>query len=175
MTANATKPAPTEYAEYYGKYVSLLPETDIVGTLQTQGAATVALLRGLTEAQGEYAYAEGKWSIKQLLGHINDGERVFAYRALCFARGDVTPLPGFEQDDYVATGAHNALSLSALTDEFEAIRRSTILLFRNLPDEAWTRQGIASDNPVSVRALAYIMAGHERHHVAILREKYGLN
>ncbi len=170
--STAVKPAPTEYAEYYGRYISLLPDTDIVGALEEEGAKTVAILRGLSEEQGNYAYAEGKWNIKQLLNHMNDGERVFAYRALVFARGDATELPGFEQDDYVANDNTANLTLVALIDEFETIRRSTVLLFRHLGDEAWTRQGIASENPVSVRAIAYIIAGHERHHVGILKEKY---
>jgi hypothetical protein len=172
MASSAVKPAPTEYAEYYGRYISLLPDTDIVGALETEGAATIALFRGLTEDQGNYAYAEGKWTIKQLLNHMNDGERVMSYRALSFARNDANELPGFEQDDWVAVDNTANLTLAELIDEFEAIRRATVLMFRHLGDEAWTRQGIASENPVSVRALAYIIAGHERHHVGILKEKY---
>lgn len=171
-TKSAAKPAPTEYAEYYGKYVSLGPETGIVDALEENGTKTVSVLRGLSEEQGNYAYAEGKWTIKQLLGHVNDGERIFAYRALRIARNDKTALSGFEQDDYVATADHNSLPLSALIDEFEAIRGASVQLFRNLPEAAWTREGTASDNPVSVRAIAYILAGHERHHMAILKEKY---
>ena len=168
----ATKPMASEYAEYYGKYVSLVPETDIVAALTEEGARTVELLRGLTELQGNYAYGEGKWSIKELVGHMNDTERIFSYRLLRFAREDTTALEGFDQDPYVASANFNGLTLTAITDEFAAIRQSTLCLLKNLDAAAWARQGVASDNPVSVRALAYIIAGHERHHVAILKARY---
>jgi hypothetical protein len=171
-SSSAVKPAPTEYAEYYGKYVSLVPESDIVQAMKAEGVQTVELLRGLTEEQGNYAYAEGKWTIKELIGHINDTERIFAYRLLRFARNDSTPLEGFDQDPYVLASNYNALSLTDVVDEFAAIRQVTLATLKNLDAEAWTRAGIASDNSVTVRALAYIMLGHERHHVAILKEKY---
>lgn len=166
------KPEADEYAPYYGKYVALINSDDIVTALETQLDATIACLRGLSEAQGDHAYEPGKWSIKELLGHLIDTERIFAYRALRIARGDQTPLPGFEQDDYIAHANFNAVPLADLVTEFELVRRSNLALFKQLGDEAWLRRGTASDNPVSVRALAYIIAGHEVHHLNILRSRY---
>lgn len=166
------KPETDEYASYYGKYVSLIDDDDIVAVLESQLDATVACLRGLSEEQGNYAYEPGKWSIKQLVGHINDAERIFAYRTLRIARGDQTPLPGFEQDDYIAGANFDALTLAELTTEFELIRRSNLALFKQFSDEVWVRRGTASDNPISVRALVYIIAGHEAHHMNILRSRY---
>jgi len=166
------KPAADEYASYYGKYISLIDDDDIVNALEAQLQATVACLRGLSEEQGNYAYEPGKWSIKELVGHINDAERIFAYRALRIARGDKTPLPGFEQDDYIPNANFNAQTLADLTTEFELIRRSNLALFKHFSDEAWVRRGTASENPVSVRALVYVIAGHELHHMNILRSRY---
>jgi uncharacterized damage-inducible protein DinB len=168
----ATQPQPTEYAPYYEKYIALVPEGDIVATLSRQLDDTLSLLRSLTEAQGDSRYAPGKWSIKELVGHVIDGERIFAHRALRFARNDQTPLPGFEQDDYVRAGNFGNRRLSDLADEFEQVRRATLSLLRSLDDEAWLRRGAANDTEVSVRALAYILAGHETHHKQILRERY---
>jgi uncharacterized damage-inducible protein DinB len=166
------KPEADEYASYYGKYVTLINNDDIVAALTAQLDNTVACLRGLSEAQGQHAYEAGKWTIKELLGHIIDAERIFAYRALRIARGDGTPLPGFEQDDYIANANFNATPLADLTTEFELVRRSNLAMFKQFSDEAWLRLGTASDNPVSVRALAYIIAGHELHHLNILRSRY---
>jgi hypothetical protein len=173
MSAPApARPESNEYAAYYERYVSLVPEGEVVETLERQGAETLALLRSLPEERGAHRYEPGKWSVKQLVGHLNDGERIFSYRALAFARGDSQPLPGMEQDEWMAGVDFDARSLADLADEFEAVRRSTVLLFRHLSPEAWARRGTASDNEVSVRALAYIIAGHEVHHVRILRERY---
>ncbi|HEV2801092.1 MAG TPA: DinB family protein [Pyrinomonadaceae bacterium] len=171
-TLNINRPEETEYASYYGRYVSLVAGEDILSTLSDQLNATRALLGGVPEEQAGFRYEAGKWSIKELVGHIIDGERIFAYRALRFARGDQTPLPGFEQDDYIRNAAFDACTLSALAAEFESVRRSTLFLFEHLDDAAWMRKGLASDNEVSVRALAYIIAGHELHHMRILRERY---
>jgi uncharacterized damage-inducible protein DinB len=169
---STTRPAASEYAPYYEKYTSLVPAGDIVDTLNSQLESTLSTLRAITEEQGDSRYAEGKWSIKELLGHIIDAERIFSYRALCFARGDRTPLNGFEQDDYVAGGNFSERSISDLIEEFEHVRRANLSLFRHLNTEAWMRSGEASDNQVSVRALAHIIAGHETHHMRILRERY---
>lgn len=166
------KPEADEYASYYGKYVSLIDDDDIVAVMEEQLDATVACLRGLSEEQGNSRYEPGKWSIKELVGHINDAERIFAYRALCIARGDQTPLPGFEQDDYIASANFDARSLADLTTEFELIRRSNLAMMKQFSDEAWLRRGTASENPISVRALVYIIAGHEAHHLNILRSRY---
>jgi hypothetical protein len=166
------RPAQNEYAEYYEKYTSKVPDGNIVEILENQIASTVNLLRGLSEEKALYRYAPDKWSIKEVLGHIIDAERIFAYRALRIARNDQTPLPGFEQDGYVPAGNFDARTLADLLDEFECVRRSTLYLFRNLSDEAWSRRGTASENEVSVRALAYITAGHELHHLSVVKEKY---
>ena len=163
-------PDSTEYAPYFGKYISLVAG-DVVAALEDQPRETLALL-SLSEEQGDYRYAPGKWSVKEMLGHMIDTERVFSYRALCFARNDQTPLASFEQDDYVRYGDFTDRRLSDLTEEFVCVRRSTVWLFRTLSAEAWMRLGVASGNPVSVRAIAYIIAGHELHHRTILKEKY---
>jgi hypothetical protein len=171
MPPNAA-PEASEYAAYYGRYISLVPSGDIVAALEDQPRETLALLSDLSEEQAEYRYAPGKWSIKEMLQHVTDGERVFSYRALCFARNDQTPLPSFEQDGYVQSGNAADCRLSDLIDEFVCVRRATVWLFRQLSPEAWTRRGVASDNPVSVHAIAYIIAGHELHHRRVLQEKY---
>lgn len=166
------RPETSEYASDFEKYVSLVPAGDVVDTLNSQLDGTLSTLRGITEEQADSRYAEGKWSIKELLGHIIDAERIFGYRALRFARGDQTPLSGFEQDDYVAGGNFGERRMSDLIEEFEHIRRANLLLFRHLNTEAWMRSGAANDNQISVRALAHIIAGHEAHHMRILRERY---
>lgn len=167
-----TKPAMDEYAPYYGKYVSLVPDGDILALLAEQSDATLALLGALSEDQGNSRYAPDKWSIKEVIGHIIDAERIFAYRALRIARGDQTPLPGFEQDGYITNARFDTRSLADLAAEYEVVRKSNLFLFRNLNDEAWQRRGVASDAEISVLALAHILAGHELHHMGILRSRY---
>jgi len=169
---NIGRPEETEYLSYYGKYVSLVPEGEILATLGGQVNETLDLLRNIPESQGGFRYAPGKWSIKELVGHMLDGERIFAYRALRFARNDRTPLPGFEQDDYIRYASFDDYLLGDLTAEFACVRQSSLFLFKHLNEEAWTRRGVASESEVSVRALAYIIAGHELHHRGILRDKY---
>lgn len=171
-SAAIARPQSSEYAPYYDRYISLVPDGYIVGTLEKQLEESIALIRSIPESRGDYRYAEDKWSIKELIGHIIDCERVFAYRALRFGRGDTTPLTGFEQDDFVRGADFNKRSLSDLADEYEHVRRSTMSLFGSLEAEAWDRRGVANDNEVSVRGIAYIIAGHERHHVEILRTRY---
>jgi hypothetical protein len=166
------RPEPTEYAPYYGKYISLVPHGDILTTLDQQLDDTLSLLRGITESQSAFRYAPDKWSIRELVGHIIDTERIFSYRALRFARKDETPLPGFDQDVFNENASFDDYPLVELASEFEHVRRSTIFLFKHLEADAWLRRGIASDNEVSVRALAFILAGHELHHVGILRTRY---
>jgi hypothetical protein len=165
------RPDSIEYAPYYGKYVSLVPEGDILVTLGRQSLETVALLAP-REAVGDSRYAPGKWSVKESVGHLIDTERVFSYRALRIARNDKTPLAGFEQDDYVKYGPFAQLSLSTLLEEFTLVRKATVALFRALDETAWTRRGVASNNEVTVRALAYMIAGHELHHRRIFQERY---
>jgi uncharacterized damage-inducible protein DinB len=172
QSVTATQPEANEYAPYYGKYIELVPEGDVVATLSRQLEDTLMLLGGLSEAQGDSRYEPGKWSIKELVGHIIDTERIFGHRAFRFARGDEQPLPGFEQDDYVRAAGFDNRPLKELTEEFELVRRENLCLFRSLDESAWLRRGTASDAQVSVRALAYIMAGHETHHMTILRTRY---
>jgi hypothetical protein len=166
------KPATTEYASYYEKYVSLVPSGDILENLEQQKRDTIELLRGLTAEQAEFRYAPDKWSIKELVGHVVDAERIFAYRALRFARGDQNSLTGFDQDPYVRNGNFANRSLDDLAQEFDHVRSANILMMRAFDDAAWNRRGVASENEVSVKALAYIMAGHELHHMGILRTRY---
>jgi hypothetical protein len=171
-TIITAQPDTTEYAPYYEKYIALVPKDDVVATLSRQLDETLATLRGLTEEQADSRYAPGKWSIKELVGHVIDTERIFAHRAFRFARNDSAPLPGFEQDDYVRAGNFSNCQLFDLADEFEHVRRANLFLFRSLDGEAWLCRGTANDAEVSVRALAYIMAGHETHHMQILRTRY---
>jgi hypothetical protein len=166
------RPEKTEYNQYYETYVSLVPETEIVQTFENQQAELLELFKEIAEEKSLHAYAEGKWTIKELLGHLSDGERIFAYRALRISRCDKTPMEGFEQDGYIENSNFNDTKLSDLIDEFLHVRKANLIFFQNLPDEAWIRSGIASDSPVSVRALAYIMVGHVRHHLNILKTRY---
>jgi DinB superfamily len=166
------RPEPNEYQAYYERYVSLVKSEDILTALDEQRRQTVKLLSGRNEADGNFRYAPEKWSAKEVLGHLNDTERIFAYRALRIARADTTPLAGFEQDDYVRNGPFAKVSLGELIEEYIAVRRATITLFRNLDESAWARRGTASTYEVTVRGLAYMIAGHELHHRRILEQKY---
>jgi len=166
------RPESGEYALYYDRYISLIAANDILGTLEKQSLETTALLSVRKEVEGDLRYAPRKWSVKEVLGHVIDAERVFAYRALRIARSDQTPIEGFEQDDYVKYGPFGQCRLAALVEEFASVRKATLLLFRNLDEAAWLRRGVANKSEVSVRAIAYIIAGHELHHRRILQEKY---
>jgi len=166
------RPLEKEYEGHFGTYIQLVPEGDLLGILEEQGAAAERLFRNLSEEQGDYRYAPGKWSLKELIGHMIDTERIMTGRLLRIARGDKTPQPGFEQDDYVAYAGLDRLTLSFLIEDYAALRRSTLLLMRGIPDEAWTFMGVASGNAMSARAFAYVVAGHERHHLGIIRERY---
>jgi uncharacterized damage-inducible protein DinB len=168
----AARPDATEYAPYYGRYIELLPDAPIVATLERQAAETLALLRSIPEARGVHRYAPGKWTIKESIAHITDAERVFAYRAMRIARGDATPLASFDENAYAAANRANDRTLADLAEEQDAVRRASICLARALNDEELARRGSASGNPVSARALLWIIAGHEAHHVRLLRERY---
>lgn len=167
----AARPAPTEYAPYYERYVSLVAG-DVLEALERQGAETAALLGGLSEEQGGARYAPDKWSVKELVGHLIDTERILSYRLLRVARGDRTPIDGFDQDPYVANSNADARTLRSLAEEFGHVRAATLALARGLDAAAWSRSGVANENEVTARALAHIIAGHETHHVRILRERY---
>jgi hypothetical protein len=172
VKASATKPAKSEYLPYYETYVKLVPDGDVIATLTSQMIETQSLLHALPNSVATYRYAPDKWSVNEVVGHIIDCERIFTARALRFGRNDATPLPGFEQDDYVRGAVFDAYPLSDLASELEAVRHATIFLFRHMDEEAWTRRGIANNAEVSVRALAYICAGHELHHREILSSRY---
>lgn len=166
------RPENNEYGEWYAGYVSSITETDVVAVLAEQIEEISELYGSIDESKGTFTYAEGKWTIKELLGHIIDGERVFGYRLHRFSHGDLTPLSSFDQDVYVANGRSNERTFADLIDEFATQRRSNVALARSFREEDWDLAGIASDNPVTVRALAFIMAGHVRHHSRILKERY---
>lgn len=171
--ANLTgRPPAAEYDSYYERYISLVQGENIIDALEEQRRQTMLLLSGRSEADGDSRYAPGKWSAKEVLGHVNDTERIFAYRALRISRGDRTPIEGFEQDDYVRNGPFARCQLEDLIEDFIGVRRATLALFRNLDAEAWMRRGIANNKEVSVRAIAYTIAGHELHHRRILEQQY---
>jgi uncharacterized damage-inducible protein DinB len=173
MPATAiSRPADGEFAPFYGRYIALVPGSEILAVLKQQAEETINMLDSRKESDGNLRYAPDKWTVKEILGHLVDGERVFGYRALRVARADQTPMEGFEQDDWVRHGSFAQRSLAGLIEEFRTVRASTLSLLENLPQEAWTRTGTANNNKVSVRALAYIIAGHELHHRRILQEKY---
>jgi hypothetical protein len=166
------KPEPSEFADFYASYISKVPGKDVLGVLESQRLQMLHLFSGRSERDGSFRYAPGKWTVKEVLGHITDTERIFAYRALRIARGDQTPLPGFEQDDFVRNGAFSERTLAGLAEEFAAVRNASLALFRSFPEEAWSRRGVASQKEVTVRALAFITAGHQIHHRLILEERY---
>lgn len=166
------RPEASEYAPFYAAYVAAVPDGDLLDQLERQHEETAGVLAGVSEAQGDYAYAPGKWTLKEVLGHLADAERVFAYRALRFARGDPSPLASFDENVWAPNSGARERSVADLLDELRVVRAATLALFRHLPPEAPERRGTASGNPVSVRALAWIIAGHERHHLRILRERY---
>lgn len=168
------KPEKTEYAEFYANYISLVEESDVVPALGNQPNDLRKLLADVSEAKENFRYAENKWSIREMLGHINDAERVFAYRALRISRGDQTPLAGFEENNYVSNSNFSDSPLADLVEEFALLRAANVLMFKNLTAEQWLRAGTASDAIVSVRALVFIMIGHVRHHTNILRQRYSV-
>jgi hypothetical protein len=166
------RPEPNEAADYYFRYIDRIEGADVCAVLEAQGASTTAALRAITDAVSRHRYADGKWTLREVLGHLNDTERLFVSRAFWFARGFDTPLPSFDQDVAMTASGAGARAWSSLVDEFETIRAATLTFFRSLPPEAWLRRGVASGNPFSVRALAYLAAGHVDHHMAIVRDRY---
>src|ERR1043166_2263814 len=166
------RPVETEYAPYYQSYVNQVSENDIIAVLRSELDDLDVLLDRVPADKETYAYSEGKWTIRELVGHLIDGERVFGYRAFCIARGEKQNLPGFEQDDYLQTAPYNHINLEDLLSEWRLVRLSNIAMFRTLDEDAWNRVGTANNNEVTVRAIAFVMAGHTRHHMNILRERY---
>lgn len=170
------RPNPGEFAPYYQAYIDAVADErgSVIDLLASLRTSTASLFEGLTEEQAGHRYQPGKWTVREVLGHLVDVERMFGMRGLAFARGDKTPLPGFEQDGYIANGAFETRAIGSLLEERDGLRRSHIALFKSLPDEAWTRTGTANGVTFSARAIPYIIAGHEIHHVGVLRERYGI-
>jgi hypothetical protein len=172
MSARTERPGSDEYLPYYDRYIQLVPDGDIFNILRDQHGDTRELLRRVPAALVDFAYAPGKWTIKEVVGHVIDAERIFAYRALRFARADATPLAGFDENAYVPAGSFGERALGQLAEEFSTVRAATLALFNGLPEAAWTRGGDANGARVTVRALALIIAGHELHHRRLLEERY---
>lgn len=171
-TLLATPPDAAEYGAFYAGYIARVPAGDVLQTLAAQLDDTTRLIAEFGDARADHRYAPGKWTVKEVVGHLADTERVFAYRAMRIARGDATPLPGFDENAYVAHANFGRRPLADLVRDLELVRQSTLSLFAGLDDAALVRHGTASNNPLTPRAAAYITAGHERHHAAILRERY---
>lgn len=168
------RPDPSEYNEFYATYVDAVPEGGLVETLASAAEDLPGLVAGLDDERALHRYEPGKWSVKEVVGHVLDVEWIFAYRALRFARGDETPLPGMDQDPYVAAAHFDAQPIADLADRFANARRASTAMVASFDGEALARRGIASGHPVTVRALAWILAGHELHHRRVLQERYGL-
>ncbi|WP_019909699.1 DinB family protein [Paenibacillus sp. HW567] len=167
------RPERSEYSDYTARYVSLVPsEGELATILRVQSDLTFELLGGLTEEQGSYRYAPDKWSVKQLIGHLTDNDRIMSYRLLAIARGEQAPLPGYEENSYAAAGDFDRFTLQDLVRQYKLVRQSTLALLESLPEEAWSRMGTASSAPISVRAIACVIIGHELHHLAVLKERY---
>lgn len=166
------KPTPNEYKAYYGNYIGLVPDGNVLEILSNQNEVIANLLGEISEEKSIYRYAENKWSIREVVGHIIDTERIFAYRALRISRNDKAVLAGFEQDDYVPNSNHNNILIKNLAEEFSLVRKANIKLFETFTDEMWLRTGTASGSTVSVRAAVYVIAGHPIHHINVLKEKY---
>jgi len=171
-SVRAARPDESEYFSYYHKYISLVPNGDVVSQLESQHGETRTLLAPLSAERAGYRYAPGKWSVREVIGHLSDSERVFAYRAMRFARNDATPLPGFDENSFAANANYDERSLESVVDELTAVRRATVAFFNGLASEAWLRRGLANDKEMSVRALAWTIAGHERHHRELIRTRY---
>lgn len=169
------RPTPQEFAPYYGRYIERVPGDDALEPLALQIEATTALVRGLSDAKALHRYAPGKWSVKETITHLTDAERVFTYRALRFARNDGVALPGFDENEWASRYRSDARPIADLVDEYRAVRAASIALFRGFEPDELTIIGTANGNPMSARGAAWVCAGHELHHVAILRERYGLS
>ena len=166
------KPSTNSYAPYFQRYIDQVPETDLNAAFQNQAARLNDFLNTITEDKSAYAYAEGKWTIKELLQHIIDAERIFAYRALCFARGEKISLPGFDENEYAANSNGNGRTWKGLVEEFLAVRKSTELLFESFSEEALNNPGLSSNNTTTAASLGFITVGHYYHHKKILEERY---
>jgi hypothetical protein len=165
------RPATSDYAPHYEQYVALVPEEDILAAMKSELARTLTFLSGIADRDASVCHAPYTWTVKQVVGHLTDCERIFGYRALRFARGDATPLPGFDENHYAQVALSDQRPLAALAAEFEAVRKSHICLFDSLPAGAWKLRGTSNGDEISVRAIAFAIVGHERHHTSILRQR----
>jgi hypothetical protein len=168
------RPQPDEYAPYFQRYIDNVSEDDILAALKAQMDETGARLRKIDEERSAFRYAPGKWTIKQVVGHMGDTERILAYRALSIARGETNPLPGFDEDSYVRGADFDSWPFADLVDSLGIVRRANVLMCSHLPEEAWWRRGLAAQSPSTPLGLAFAILGHERHHLRVLREKYGV-
>ncbi len=168
------RPAADEHAPYYQRYIALVPDGDLLASLERRGRETAAMLRQVPAARTHFRYQPEKWSVLEVIGHVVDTERVFSYRGLSFSRGDTTALPSFDENAWVPGSGADDRALESLVAEFEAVRAATVALFGGMTAEQVARRGTASGKPMSARAAAWVIAGHERHHVALLHERYGI-
>jgi hypothetical protein len=168
------RPAPDEYAPFYEGYVARVPEDDVIAVLVAQRDVLAGVAAAVSPEREGHRYAPGKWSVRQVFGHLADAERLFGYRALCIGRGDPTPLPGFDENSYVDGGGFEHRPLAELTAELVAVRDANLPLLRSFGEADWRRRGTANGVAVSTRAIAWILAGHVRHHLAVLSERYGV-
>jgi hypothetical protein len=175
MAAPREHPPSTEYATFYREYIAELPLGDVLSLMRAQAHAIAKLPALVPPSQEAFAYAEGKWTVRQVVGHLCDTERIFGYRAFRFAHSDPTPLPGFDENSYVASSSSNRRALRDLVEELGFLRNANLRLFSNLDESQWRRMGTANSFPVSVRALAFIIVGHADHHLKVLRDRYGLD
>jgi hypothetical protein len=169
-----SRPTESEFAKSFSGYVALVPETDALAVLEHQLTDLAQLAQRVPTDREKHRYADGKWSVREVLGHLIDSERVFAYRGFCISRGEQVSLPGFEENDYVAESHYADQSLPDLVSELSLLRRANVMFFRGLSESDWERRGTANENAISVRAIAFIMAGHMRHHFVVLRDRYGI-
>jgi uncharacterized damage-inducible protein DinB len=167
-----TRPAEREHDPAFSRYIMRVPEGNLIPLFESQTQTTRNFFEKLTEEKANYSYAPGKWSIKEVLGHVLDFERVFAYRTLCIARGEEQPLPGYDENDYARYSGYDRIVLPEILQHYAHVRASTLALLKQIPDDAWTRTGTVNGKSISLRALAYIMPGHERHHMNVIAERY---
>jgi uncharacterized damage-inducible protein DinB len=172
MVTPQTRPKPADYASAHAAYVALVPNGNVIRTLERQRKEMKQLMDGIDEAKAGHRYAPGKWTVREVLGHVMDAERVFAYRALCFARGERASQPGFDEQAWAGSSNADGRARADIAKEYDAMRRSTVALLRSFSEEMWDRRGTANNYQASVRGLAWVIAGHELHHVKILRERY---
>lgn len=167
-----TKPAPGEYPQYFEPYIKKVTQNDLLGALQKNGEDMEQLINSIPYAKGDYSYAEGKWTLKEVLMHVLDSERIFTYRALCFARNDKNELPGFDEEAYAPYSNAGARSLISIANEFQTARASTISMFNSFTDEMMHRKGVANKRLISVSALGFVISGHAEHHIQVIKERY---